>query len=156
MTQTGAVSACLRVRAATTDDCAAIRELLIALGYASGGGPQLPELLRAALARADLALFVACDRADPLGTPLGLIQLSRRPQLHLGGTLVSIDALTVSPEARGRGVGGRLLRRARAYARLHHAVRIEVHTTRSRENYRRGFYPAHGYREVDSALFRGE
>jgi len=84
------------------------------------------------------------------------MQLSQRPQLHLGGRLVSIDALAVLPSVRGLGVGKRLLRRARAYARLHHAVRIEVHTTRARESYRRGFYPLNGYRETDSALFRYE
>jgi hypothetical protein len=35
-------------------------------------------------------------------------------------------------------------------------VRIEVHTTRARENYQRGFYSLNGYREADSALFRHE
>jgi ribosomal protein S18 acetylase RimI-like enzyme len=151
-----AASPGLRVRRARGDDGAAIRRLLVALGYEAGGGPALPALLRDTLARPDLALFLATDRGDPAGTPLGLIGLSRRPQLHLGGTLVSIDALAVLPEARGRGVGRRLLRRARAYARLHRAVRLEVHTTRARENYRRGFYPSNGFREADSALFRIE
>src|SRR4051794_8059258 len=151
MTHRQAVSSRLRLRQAEADDCTAIRGLLVALGYEAGGGTDLPDLLRAALARPDFAIFLALDQDDPRGTPLGLIQLSQRPQLHLGGTLVSIDALTVLPEARGRGVGRRLVRRARAYARLHRAVRIEVHTTRTRENYRRGFYPANGYCEANSA-----
>lgn len=128
----------------------------MALGYEAGGGVELPSLLRAALDRPDFAIFLALDRNDPCGTPLGLIQLSQRPQLHLGGVLVSIDALTVLPEARGKGVGRRLLRRARAYARQQQAIRIEVHTTRTRENYQRGFYPANGYCEANSALFRLE
>ena len=154
MTHERVVSPRLRVRGAQEADGAAIRGLLRALGYEAGDGEALAGLLRAALDRPDCALFLALDRDDPRGAPLGLIQLSQRPQLHLGGPLVSIDTLTVLPGARGRGIGRRLLRRARAYARLHRAVRIEVHTTRARENYRRGFYPANGYQEADSALFR--
>ena len=156
MTHSQVVSSRLRLRRAQETDSTTIRRLLVALGYEAGGGVDLPTLLRAALDRPDLAIFLALDHDDPCGTPLGLIQLSQRPQLHLGGTLVSIDALTVLPEARGKGVGRRLLRRARAYARLHRAIRIEVHTTRTRENYRRDFYPANGYCEANSALFRLE
>jgi ribosomal protein S18 acetylase RimI-like enzyme len=146
----------MRLRRAREDDQAAIATLLRALGYTAGGGKPLPALLRDALARPDFAIFLAFERTTPEGAALGLLQLSQRPQLHLGGTLVSIDALAVLPSVRGRGVGKRLLRRARAYARLHRAVRIEVHTTRARENYQRGFYPLNGYREADSALFRHE
>lgn len=140
----------LRVRLAREEDVAALPTLLRALGYTADNEAELGALLRATLDRPDLAVFLAIGHEGPLG----LLGLSQRPQLHLGGTLVSIDALAILPEARGRGIGRRLLRRAIAYARLHRAVRIELHTTRARENYRRGFYPANGYREVDSALFR--
>lgn len=146
----------IRLRPACAGDQAAVAALLRALGYVAGGGDDLAALLRATAGRADMALFLATARDDPHGEPLGLIGLSQRPQLQLGGTLVSIDTLAVRADARGRGVGRRLLRRARAYARLHRAVRIEVHTTRARENYRRGFYPANGYQEANSALFRHE
>jgi (aminoalkyl)phosphonate N-acetyltransferase len=147
-----AVGARLRVRRATEEDLSAIEELLAALGYRMGEAGALVASLRATLERPDLALFLACDPA--IGRPVGLLLLSQRPQLQLGGTLVSIDTLVVSPEVRGLGVGRRLLRRARAFARLHRAVRVEVNTTRSRENYRRGFYPANDYEEADAALFR--
>ncbi len=146
----------IRLRPACTSDRAAVAALLRALGYLEGGGDDLAALLRETLHRPDMALFLAVARDEPRGTALGLIGLSRRPQLQLGGTLVSIDTLAVRADARGRGVGRRLMRRARAYARLHRAVRIEVHTTRARENYRRSFYPANGYREANSALFRYE
>ena len=146
----------IRVRPAGEDDLATIGALLRALGYSAGGGAELRALLRETLDRPDLALFLALGRDTPRGAALGLIALSQRPQLHLGGVLISIDTLAVREDMRGRGLGRRLLRRARAYARLHHAVRIEVHTTRARENYRRGFYPANGYREANSALFRRE
>ena len=146
----------LRLRRAREDDQAAIATLLQALGYTAGGGEPLPALLHGALLRPDFAIFLAFERTESGGAALGLLQLSQRPQLHLGGPLVSIDALVVLPSMRGRGVGKRLLLRARAYARLHRAVRIEVHTTRARENYRRGFYPLNGFHEADSALFRYE
>lgn len=140
----------LRVRSAREDDAPAVVALLRALGYSPDDGRAPGEILRATLDRPDLAAFLAVGDVGPLG----LIVVSHRPQLHLGGTLVSIDALAVLPEVRGRGIGRRLLRRAAAYARLHRAVRLELHTTRARENYRRGFYPANGFREIDSALFR--
>jgi len=146
----------IRLRPARESDRAAVAALLRALGYTAGGGSELTALLRTTLDRPDMALFLATERAAPEGAALGLIGLSRRPQLQLGGTLVSIDTLAVRADARGRGVGQRLIRRARAYARLYRAVRIEVHTTRARENYRRGFYPANGYQEANSALFRYE
>jgi len=146
----------IRLRPACESDRATVAGLLRALGYEAGGGADLAALLRATLDRPDLALFLATDRDDPHGDALGLIGLSHRPQLQLGGTLVSIDTLAVRADMRGWGVGRRLMRRARAYARLHCAVRIEVHTTRARENYRRGFYPANGYEEANSALFRYE
>lgn len=140
-----------RVRRASLDDAAAIAALLRDLGYAWLDAMALTATLKALLERPDLALFLAIDRA---GRSLGLVQLSHRPQVHLGGTQVSIDALVVSAEARGQGIGRRLLRRARAYARCHQAVRVEVHTNRGRESYRRGFYAANGFREANSALFR--
>lgn len=141
-----------RVRCATTDDRPAIGALLAALGYRFRDEAALAGVLAATLARPDLALFLARDPATD--RPIGLLLLSQRPQLQLGGTLVSVDTLVVSPEARGLGVGRRLLRRARAYARLHRAARLEVNTTRTRENYRRRFYPANGYEEANAAIFR--
>lgn len=143
----------MRLRQACESDLTVVAALLQALGYMEGGGDSLAAVLEMTLHRPDMALFLAVERG---GTALGMLGLSQRPQLQLGGMLVSIDTLAVRADARGRGVGRRLMRRAWAYARLHHAVRIEVHTTRARENYRRGFYPANGYQEANSALFRYE
>src|SRR5689334_18308467 len=98
-----AVGVRLRVRRATEDDLPAIEELLAALGYRVGVVGALVASLRATLERPDLALFLACDLAT--GRPVGLLLVSQRPQLQLGGTLVSIDTLVVSPESRGLGVG---------------------------------------------------
>ena len=141
----------IRLRRVAAADLPAVRRLLAALGYDHADEAALAEHLTTVLARPDLAAFLAVDHA---GAPLGLIALSQRPMFHLGRTLVTIDSLVVANEARGLGVGGRLLRRARAFARAHRAVRLEVHTSRSRENYRRGFYPKHGFREADAAIFR--
>jgi ribosomal protein S18 acetylase RimI-like enzyme len=152
VTMSRAVGVRLRVRRATENDLGEIAGLLAALGYRFDNDSTLAGSLRDTLERPDMALFLACD--PHTGRPVGLLLVSQRPQLQLGGTLVSIDTLVVNPDVRGLGVGRRLLRRARAYARLHRAVRVEVNTTRTRENYRRGFYPANGYEEADAALFR--
>lgn len=141
----------VRLRRVTPADQPAVERLLGDLGYSSVAPANLPATLRTALARSDLALFLAVDQQE---RPLGFLQLSQRPQPHLGGTLVCVDALVVADSARGRGIGRRLLKRVHAYARAHRAVRVELHTNRARPSYARGFYRANGYVEADSALFR--
>lgn len=141
----------VRLRRATEADGDAIVELMAELGYPSTPRVAVLATLRKVLDTPSMAVYLAEMGA---GIPAGLIHCSHRPQIHLGGTCVAIDALVVAADARGHGIGTRLLKRARAYARYHKAVRVEVHTNRGRESYRRGFYPAHGFVEANSSLFR--
>lgn len=141
----------VRLRRAAPTDLAAIRRLAADLGYHHRAGELSADFLARALGRPDVVVSVA---VLPDGCPAGLLALSCRPHLHLGGNVVSVDTLVVSAEARGQGIGRRLLRRVRAYARATGAIRVELHTNRGRESYRRGFYTAAGYREAGSALFR--
>jgi GNAT superfamily N-acetyltransferase len=103
------------------------------------------------LARDDAAVWLADDAS---GSVLGMIALSWRPRLGLGGTIVTVDELVVGEASRDRGVGQALLQLARACARERSARRLELHTARARESYQRRFYVQRGFREVDSAVMR--
>ena len=140
------------VRTITRADEGAIWALLVELGYAS--------LERAALARA-LGRFVAHDEmrawvAEEAGAIVGLVTLSWRVQLRLGGLLATIDELVVAELARGKGVGAALVRAAKDHAHALGAARLQVETNAAREAYRRGFYPKNGFVEVDRAVLRIE
>jgi GNAT superfamily N-acetyltransferase len=85
---------------------------------------------------------------------VGFLALSHRPQLRLGGTLVTIDELVVKSGVRGSGVGRALLERAKSVAASLGALRLELSTNRTRESYARQFYEKNGFVEVNSSLMR--
>ena len=45
---------------------------------------------------------------------------------------------------------------AAAQKKLEPGQRVDLNTARARQSYQRGFYVAHGFKEVDSALLRFE
>jgi GNAT superfamily N-acetyltransferase len=140
-----------QIRNATEHDEQAAYRLIVALGY-----PDLPlegfaQIFREVLESQSYQVFIASDAA---GRALGLMTISHRPQMRLAGAILCIDELTVSPEARGTGVGRALLQEARKVARKQKARRIELHTSRARESYHRNFYRKNGFTEADSALMR--
>jgi GNAT superfamily N-acetyltransferase len=85
---------------------------------------------------------------------VGLASISRRPQLRLGGELVTIDELVVADAMRGKGVGRALLEHVKTLARNLNARRLELETNRSRISYKRRFYVKNGFTEADSAVMR--
>jgi N-acetylglutamate synthase-like GNAT family acetyltransferase len=94
--------------------------------------------------------------ADLGGKVVALMTLGARPQVRLGGVVMTIDELVVTEGARGAGVGTTLLERAKAEATKAGARRLELHTARGRQSYERGFYAKAGFVEVDSAVMRWE
>ncbi|HEY2746025.1 MAG TPA: GNAT family N-acetyltransferase [Polyangia bacterium] len=87
---------------------------------------------------------------------IGYLSMSQRPQIRLGGRAACIDELVVDERRRGDGIGAALLEAAISYARGLGCRRIDLTTNRARQSYQRGFYVAHGFSEVDSALLRLE
>lgn len=63
---------------------------------------------------------------DPLDRGVGMLSLSHRPQLRLGGRIATIDELVVGASMRRRGVGSELLDRAVARARMLGCRRVEI------------------------------
>lgn len=139
------------VRPATRSDVAAIRALLVELGYADlATDGALESTLEAVLADRERRVWLA-ERA---GRSVGMISISIRPQLRLAGLLLVIEELVVQDEARGSGIGTTLLEIARNEALRLGVRRVELVTNRSRPAYRRRFYAERGFTEVDSALMR--
>src|SRR5436853_3535342 len=80
----------------------------------------------------ELESFVAHESAS-FNRVIGIITMSHRPQLRLGGRAASIDLFVVEEKYRGRGVGsdllGQALRRSEALA----CKRIELNLPRERD-----------------------
>jgi GNAT superfamily N-acetyltransferase len=143
----------LTIRAATPNDASAVFTLLHELGYESLEADKFGIAFQAVLNHSEMHVLVAED-ADR--NVLGMISVSHRPQLHLGGTIVTIDELVVTAQARGTGAGRALLEHARKIAGDLGAQRLELTTNRSRESYARAFYTKNGFSEVNSAVLRSK
>ena len=140
------------VRSAVPADKAAIFQLLGELGYVDLDVDTYGVAFDRVLVHPEMSVVVA--EGDD-GQVVGFLALSYRPQLRLGGTLVTIDELVVTPGVRGSGVGRALLEHAKAVAVSLCALRLELSTNRTRESYERQFYEKNGFVEVNSALMRG-
>ena len=141
--------AALTVRRARPGDAVAIRALLEQLGYTPD--PRLAnETITQVVRHPEAAVFVAVEGLQVVG----FLAMSHRPQIRLGGLLASIDELVVSSQRRAQGIGSTLLETALAHARSLHCRRVELHTNKARESYKRQFYVQRGFKEVGSALLR--
>src|SRR5262245_33142272 len=137
------------IKTATETNLRAAFKLMSELGYIDLDFDAFTEVYIALLKDPATTLLVAEATEGPL---IALASISRRPQLRLGGDLVTIDELVVSSAARGRGVGRAILDRAKEIAL--NARRLELQTNRGRESYQRGFYLKNGFSEADSAVMR--
>jgi N-acetylglutamate synthase-like GNAT family acetyltransferase len=63
---------------------------------------------------------------DPLDRGVGLLALSHRPQLRVGGRIATVDEFVVTPTMRKRGIGTELLERGVARARMLGCKRVEL------------------------------
>ena len=144
-------SAVIIIRRAFENDLEAALFLLEALGYPNLERQAFNSAFVDVLQHPDMIVLLAIDESDQI---VGLMSLSHRPQLRLAGKILSIDELAVLEIARGQGIGQKLLNEARRFAKEIGAKRIELHTNRNRESYRRQFYVKNGFTEANSALMR--
>lgn len=141
----------ISIRKAGEEDEEAVLTLLFSLGYPNIERAIFADVYDNVLRHPDMLIYLAIDEVE---TALGMMSLSHRPQLRLAGTILCIDELAVLTEARGRGIGQQLLSKARDVAKELGVKRIELHTNRSRESYKRQFYIKNGFLEANSALMR--
>jgi GNAT superfamily N-acetyltransferase len=143
----------LTIRRAQESDTPSVYALIVALGYPHLSKSEFEAIFKTVLSHSETIVLLA---ENETGQSIGLMTLSHRPQLRLAGTILCIDELVVADEARGLGVGHALLTQARQIAIKLNAKRIELHTNRARESYRRQFYVKNGFTEANSALMRLE
>lgn len=139
----------IEIRRATRDDVDAIVAMLAddPLGRARERYEQpLPRSYLDAFDAIDRdpnqALTVACDEA---GRVVGVLQLTFTPYLtYQGGWRATVEGVRTASGARGRGIGGRLVRHAieRARERACHVIQL---TTDKRRDDARRFYEALGF-----------
>jgi GNAT superfamily N-acetyltransferase len=132
----------MKVRAAVLADKEAIVALMEALDYA-GTESFIDTRLMQLLAHPDEALLVATEGDEVQG----VLSLHFLPQLALAGDICRISYFCVDDNARGAGVGQRLLLEGEALARQRGCDRLEVHCHSRRER-AHAFYQREGFREV--------
>ncbi|WP_158887507.1 GNAT family N-acetyltransferase [Amycolatopsis anabasis] len=130
----------MQIRLAHPADAAAVNELLHQLGYPQAGAATTATRIRAW--RHDP--FSAAQVADADGDLLGLVAVHICPFFERAGAWGRIVALVVADQARGRGVGGRLVAAAESFAARHGCVRMEVTSADRREDAHE-FYRRRGY-----------
>jgi GNAT superfamily N-acetyltransferase len=141
------------IRSAIEQDLVSVYSLIVALGYPHLEQNEFENTFKAVIAHAEnIILLAEVENSQAVG----LMTISHRPQLRLAGTILCIDELVVSDQARGLGVGRALIKQAKQIAIELKAERIELHTNRTRESYRRQFYLNNGFTEANSALMRME
>jgi GNAT superfamily N-acetyltransferase len=136
----------VRIRDATDTDAADVAALLGELGYPTTAG-EAAERLRRTGGRVLLA--------ESEGRAVGLAALAVALQLHHAAPTARVTALVVSAQARGRGVGRRLMARAEEVARDAgcHDIELTSGIRLEREAAHR-FYEALGYQRTSYHFHR--
>jgi GNAT superfamily N-acetyltransferase len=130
----------MRIRPARSADAGAINVLLDQLGYSQDGHATTAARIQAWVDDQASAVFVA----DANGDLLGVIAVHIYPFFVRDGTSGRIAALVVADQARGRGVGSRLVEVAESFAASHGCLRMEV-TSGDRRPGAHRFYQRRGY-----------
>ena len=146
-----ALPAGVNVRRARPGDASHVYALVEQLGY-HPDHRGFDETFAQVVRHPEAAVYVAVEGLRVIG----YLAMSQRPQIRLGGRAACIDELVVDEKRRAEGVGSALLDAALGYARGLGCLRVDLSTARGRQSYQRGFYLAHGFVEIDSALLRFE
>lgn len=95
---------------------------------------------------------VVAHEATSYNRVFGILTLSHRPQLKLGGRVACIDLFVVAEEHRNRGVGTDLLAQALRRAEALGCKRMELYLPETRE-YRHEFFEQHGFAQSTGGLY---
>lgn len=142
------------IRPATPDDAAPLVHILRSLERFDWLHNEPPQTAVARV-RASLESLAGSESrstyvaALPGGELAGYATVHWLPYLILSGPEGFVSELFLSPEARGRGIGSRLLEAVVAEARGRGCSRLSLLNNRQRESYKRGFYAGRGWQERD-------
>lgn len=99
----------------------------------------------------EIESFVAHD-ATSYSRVQGLITMSHRPQLRVGGRIACIDVFVVAPEQRHRGIGHDLLTQALRRSEALACKRVEIHLPPERDE-RQIFFEGSGFVRATNDLW---
>jgi GNAT superfamily N-acetyltransferase len=139
-----------RIRPLKRGDRDAVFKLLAADGWVVPASEQ--ELaISWVVQHPEMESFVAHDPAA-FSRLYGMITMSHRPQLRLGGRVACIDLFLVAPDQRHKGIGhdllGQALRRSEALA----CKRVEIHLPGARDD-RHMFFEGSGFARDGNDLY---
>ena len=95
--------------------------------------------------------FVAHDAAA-FSRLFGMITMSHRPQLRLGGRVACIDLFVVAPEQRHKGIGHDLLAQALRRSEALGCKRVEIFLAAERDE-RLTFFEGNGFVKGNNDLY---
>jgi GNAT superfamily N-acetyltransferase len=146
----------IQIRKVVHGDALELAELLLDIGWfaALNSKPretvtrQVEEQIAQCLADGSHSIYVAQSSADQI---VGYSSVHWLPYLFMNGPEGYISELFVRSNARGQGVGKRLLQAVEAEARSRGCSRLSLINLRSRESYLRQFYIKAGWEERTEA-----
>jgi GNAT superfamily N-acetyltransferase len=146
----------IQIRKVVHGDALELAELLLDIGWfaALNSKPretvtrQVEEQIAQCLADGSHSIYVAQSSADQI---VGYSSVHWLPYLFMNGPEGYISELFVRSNARGQGVGKRLLQAVEAEARSRGCSRLSLINLRSRESYLRQFYIKAGWEERSEA-----
>jgi GNAT superfamily N-acetyltransferase len=99
----------------------------------------------------EIECFVAHDAAA-FSRLYGMIAMSHRPQLRLGGRVACIDLFLVAPEHRHKGIGNDLLAQALRRSEALGCKRVEINLPIARDD-RHAFFEQHAFIRAENDLY---
>jgi GNAT superfamily N-acetyltransferase len=137
------------VRSAELEDKQSCLELLAALGSATGTSPDLPigEAFEQLIEKRRGEVVVAAENA----TILGMATVSYNLAMRYGGEYCQLEELIVSPEARGKNIGGLLIQRTIDNARSRGCADYGLYLVETTEH-NRPFYEKYGFSAVGTEM----
>lgn len=139
-----------RIRPLKRGDRDAAFKLLAADGWPVAAGDQ-DLAISWVVQHPEIECFVAHD-AGTYSRLYGMIAMSHRPQLRLGGRVASIDLFLIAPEQRGKGIGHDLLVQALRRAEALGCKRVEMLLPEPRDD-RHAFFEGYGFVNNGNDLF---
>ena len=89
---------------------------------------------------------------NPTGEIVGYCAVHWLPYLLLPGPEGYVSELFLRESSRGLGIGGQLLKTAKAEAKKRGCSRMMLLNLRDRKSYKRGFYKKQGWKERQEAF----
>jgi GNAT superfamily N-acetyltransferase len=95
---------------------------------------------------------IVAHRATMFSSLVGILTMSHRPQLRLGGRVACIDLFLVPPGERGKGIGHDLLAHALRRVETLGCKRLEIQLPHDRDQ-RHEFFEKAGFARSENDLF---